>query len=123
MNGRHWNADGTSIYEWATLTHTKIMNFNLKSFFYMYFMDTNIIVVCPHCKEPILIEKLNCCIFRHGMLKHNKTQIHPHASKVLCDFYITNKLIYGCGKPFQVVQNMKPTNDEDKFEAVICDYI
>ena len=25
------------------------------------------IVVCPHCKESILIEKLNCGIFRHGV--------------------------------------------------------
>ena len=29
------------------------------------------IVECPHCKNPVLIEKLNCCIFRHGILKHN----------------------------------------------------
>ena len=27
---------------------------------------TNIVVECPHCKEPVLIEKINCCIFRHA---------------------------------------------------------
>ena len=117
MNGRHWNAYGAGVYEWTPLPHTKIMNFNLKSFFYMYFMDTNIIVVCPHCKEPILIEKLNCCVFRHGMLKHNNTQIHPHASKVLCDFYITNKLIYGCGKPFQIIKI------DEEWKIIMCEYI
>ena len=57
---------------------------------------------CPHCKEPILIEKLNCCIFRHGVLKNNEKQIEPHASKDLCDYYVKNDLIYGCGKEFKI---------------------
>ena len=26
------------------------------------------IVECPHCNEPIIIEKLNCGIFRHGII-------------------------------------------------------
>lgn len=86
-------------------------------------MDGNMVVICPHCKEAILIEKLNCGIFRHGILKHSHEQIHAHASKALCDFYISNKLIYGCGKPFQVIVNPRPTNDDDKFVAIICDYI
>jgi hypothetical protein len=31
-------------------------------------INENIIVICPTCKEPVLIEKLNCCIFRHAIL-------------------------------------------------------
>ncbi len=84
---------------------------------------TNLVVECPHCKELILIEKLNCCIFRHGVLKINGKQIDPHAPKDLCDFYIKKQLILGCGKPFQVIQNNNSKNQDDKFIAIICDYI
>jgi hypothetical protein len=83
----------------------------------------NLVVECPHCKEPVLIEKLNCCIFRHGVLKNNEKQIEPHASKDLCDYYVKNDLIYGCGKPFKVILNEISKNDDDKLIAVICDYI
>lgn len=83
----------------------------------------NIVVECPHCKEPILIEKLNCCIFRHGALKNNQKQIEPHASKELCDYYVENQLIIGCGKPFKVILNENSKSDDDKLIAVVCDYI
>ena len=83
----------------------------------------NLVVECPHCKEPILIEQLNCCIFRHGVLKNNEKQIEPHASKELCDYYVKNELIIGCGKPFKVILNENSKNDDDKFIAIICDYI
>jgi hypothetical protein len=75
-------------------------------------MNVDIIVKCPHCEEEILIQELNCCIFRHGVLK-NGTQIDPHASKELCEHYINNNLIYGCGKPFIIKDNT----------AFKCDYI
>lgn len=84
---------------------------------------TNLIVQCPHCKHHILIEKLNCCIFRHGVLKINGKQIDSHAPKNLCDYYIKKDLILGCGKPFQVIPNTYSNNDDDKFIAIICDYI
>jgi hypothetical protein len=76
----------------------------------------NIIVNCPHCNVPILIEQLNCRIFRHGILKSNNTQINPHASKEECDYYINNNLILGCGKPFRILEN-------NEFKTVICEYI
>ena len=76
----------------------------------------NIIVNCPNCNNPDLIEQLNCRIFRHGILKSNNTQINPHASKEECEYYINNDLIHGCGKPFRVLEN----ND---FKTVICEYI
>jgi hypothetical protein len=80
-------------------------------------IDQDIIVFCPHCKEPILIEKLNCCIFRHGTMRSNGQQINPHAIKELCDYYVEKNMINGCGKPFQIIKN------NNEFVAIICDYI
>jgi hypothetical protein len=84
---------------------------------------TNLVVQCPHCQYPILIEELNCRIFRHGVFKINGNQINPHAPKDLCDFYLKNGLILGCGKPFQIIQNQHSKNSDDTFIAIICDYI
>jgi len=77
-----------------------------------------LIITCPHCQTPIAVDALNCCIFRHGVLKTNGKQIDPHASKELCDFYVEKGMIYGCGKPFQIIQNA-----DGEYAAVICDYI
>ncbi len=78
--------------------------------------ETNIVVVCPHCSEHILIEQLNCCIFRHGVLKETGAQMDPHANKEVCEYYKANDKIYGCGKPFKVVFMMS-------YIAIGCDYI
>jgi RNA-binding protein YhbY len=75
------------------------------------------VVICPHCKESIIIEEINCAIFRHAVLKINNQQINPHSSKDICDDLIEKKLIYGCGKPFQLIKK------DNKYEAIICDYI
>lgn len=75
------------------------------------------ILKCPHCEEYIIIEKLNCGIFRHGVIKTNGKQINPHESKQMCDDLFKKKLIYGCGKPFKIIQN------GEKLEIKICDYI
>lgn len=83
----------------------------------------NIIVECPHCKVQILIEQLNCCIFRHAIFKNNGKQIDPHTNKNLCDIYIQQNLIYGCGKPFKIIENISVTTKCDKFIAIACDYI
>jgi hypothetical protein len=74
-------------------------------------------VQCPHCNGTIIIEELNCRIFRHAVLKENGNQINPHAPKEECENYIEKDMIYGCGKPFIVV------NKDDKYIAEICDYI
>ena len=66
---------------------------------------SDFIVFCPHCFMYVLIEKLNCAIFCHGILKSNGKQIDPHSSKELCEFYVEKDLIYGCGKPFQITTN------------------
>jgi len=59
----------------------------------------------PHCDEHILIEKINCAIFRHAVIKTNGNQLNPHSNKTICDNLILNNAIYGCGKPFKVIKN------------------
>jgi len=71
-------------------------------------------VDCPHCGTTIEIEALNCRIFRCGVYKADKNKsVAPHASKAICDELKEKDLIYGCGKPFRIIDN----------KAVICDYI
>lgn len=69
------------------------------------------VVVCPHCQEYIVIQELNCGIFRHGVIKTTGQQLPSHASKEECEAY--QDLIYGCGKPFEI-RNQKIRK---------CDYI
>jgi len=73
--------------------------------------------ICPHCGGSIHIEQLNCGIFRHGVIKSSGQQIPPHASKEICDEFYSKKLIYGCGRPFQIV------NRNGSFVSEKCDYI
>jgi hypothetical protein len=70
---------------------------------------------CPHCLIGIEVMKnqLNCKIFRCGVFKNNNQPIPPHSSKIICDELYKNNLIYGCGKPFRVVDNY----------VEVCDYI
>ena len=75
--------------------------------------------LCPHCDTPIIVYKkdLNCHIFRHGIFKHSYKQIDPHLKKEICDELFQKELIYGCGKPFKIIN----INNEYKIEK--CDYI
>jgi hypothetical protein len=77
-----------------------------------------IVVVCPHCDKPVIIEQLNCRIFRHAILTSNNTQINPHASKEECEYFIKNNLIVGCGKPFKVIEN-----SDGAYQAIDCEYV
>jgi len=79
--------------------------------------NCNIISVCPHCKDYVLIEQLNCKIFRHGSIKLTGQQIPPHSNKQICDYLYKNNLIYGCGKPFEIIIN------NNSLETRVCDYI
>jgi hypothetical protein len=76
--------------------------------------NVNLIINCPHCHEIIIIEQMNCRIFRHGIFKNTLQQINPHSTKIECDNYVNLKLIFGCGKPFMI------DNDNN---VIICDYI
>jgi len=75
------------------------------------------ILTCPHCGDFIIIMKINCGIFRHGVLIKNGKQIDPHSTKDTCNYYVREKKIYGCGKPFRII------SINDKFYTEICDYI
>jgi len=79
-------------------------------------MDNNIII-CPHCKDYIIITKINCGIFRHGIFKQTGKQIHPHLDKITCEQLFDNNMIYGCGKPFKIITN------NGVLVSIVCDYI
>jgi len=74
-------------------------------------------VICPHCKLYVMIQEINCAIFRHGVMKKNNNQMNPHLSKEECDRYVKEDLIIGCGKPFRLIL------EKDEYIAEICDYI
>ena len=82
-------------------------------------MPKEIYVMCPHCSFPILIMKkeINCAIFRHGVFKSNGKQMDPHTSQKVCAELKRCNLIYGCGKPFQLIRPCR------KYYAIACDYI
>jgi len=71
---------------------------------------------CPHCDLFLVVyhSELNCRIFRHGVYKHDMSQVNPHLDKVSCDKLREEDKIYGCGKPFRV-------NSLNQIE--ICGYI
>jgi hypothetical protein len=78
---------------------------------------------CPNCNDLIIIKKVNCGIFRHGVLKKNNKQIPPHAKKDFCDKLVKDDLIYGCGQPFQIIKDKTDPKNIQKMKVVICDYI
>jgi hypothetical protein len=71
-------------------------------------------VFCPHCQGQVLIEQVNCRIFRHAVYKETGEPINPHATQEECNRLIVEQLIYGCAGPFRL-------NDQDVPE--ICGYI
>ena len=77
-----------------------------------------IVIECPHCKDHIVVnlKELNCKIFRHGTYKNSYKQIDPHLDKENCDKLFNNSEIYGCGKPFELIE------ENNTFLAIICDY-
>jgi hypothetical protein len=79
---------------------------------------TELIVKCPWCKVYIIIEAINCAIFRCGILKKTGQQIPPHETRDECVRLKTEDLIYGCGGPFRLMYNT-----EGEYEAVICEFI
>lgn len=54
-----------------------------------------------------------------GIMKSNKQQVNPHASKEECDVLIEKNLVYGCCKPFRIYRG----NSGDYEYVDVCDYI
>jgi hypothetical protein len=65
----------------------------------------------------IEVVELNCKIFRCGIYKENGEQINPHLPKNECERLVNTGEIYGCGKPFQII------NENPPYLVVKCDYI
>jgi len=76
------------------------------------------IVICPNCDELVMIQELNCCIFRHAILIETEEQIDPHSSKEVCEELVKSGKIYGCGKPFKIV-----VLEDGQWEIQKCDFI
>lgn len=82
------------------------------------------VFICLHCQEPFVISHVdfNCRILRHGVYKHNMQPIPPHASKEECDAFVRDGLIFGCGRPLQIIH--KKTGEYiPTYEVIICEYI
>lgn len=62
----------------------------------------NLIINCPNCNEKIIIAKINCGKFRHGIYKKTNKQINPHMNDKQCKKLILQKKIFGCGVFFDL---------------------
>lgn len=64
-----------------------------------------IIFKCPYCDTYIEVCKneINCNIFRHGAWKNNGIGIPPHSSEININKWLIDDMIYGCGKPFKLI--------------------
>jgi hypothetical protein len=89
---------------------TKIITDNINNIY---------IFKCPNCFDyiQVLQTELNCRIFRHAYYKKTLEQVNPHLSKDECDKLIKEDEIYGCCKPFKII------NEGENLYAEICDYI
>jgi hypothetical protein len=69
---------------------------------------------CPYldCNIAIEIVEVNCAIFRCGVYK-NGQQIDPHLPQEECEKLKNQDKIWGCGRPFKLVNSL----------LVICEYI
>lgn len=76
---------------------------------------TDRIINCPYCNELLLIGKINCGIFRHGVIKSTGKHMNPHATRKTCDKLMKKKLIYGCGNQFKIII------DNDNINIILCD--
>lgn len=72
---------------------------------------------CPHCSQlvQVLLQQINCKIFRHAVYKQNMVQVNPHMREEDCKKL--GDTVYGCTKPFQLVVM------GDSFVVEKCEYI
>ena len=76
------------------------------------------IITCPHCQEKVLIEQVNCGIFRHAVFKSSGDQVPPHLPENECLKLIEADAVVGCCKPFRLL-----LRENGVYEAVQCGYI
>ena len=85
--------------------------------------EVHIIIKCPHCEEFVLIEKINCGIFRHGIIINTGNQMNPHETQQKCEELKNKNLIYGCGNPFRIKMKINENQNEKIYFSEICEYI
>jgi len=103
--------------KWQESWYRKLIVHRLKNYSH-YHIAMNIIVECPHCSGTVIIEQINCSIFRHGVYISNGSQMNPHECKEVCDNLASTNQIYGCGKPFKLTKN-----EDGMYLARYCEYI
>ena len=77
----------------------------------------NIMVNCPHCGNLILIleNEIKNKKFIHNLYKKNNlTNLQFLKNK--CDVSYFKKLMYGCGEPYEII------NEEKVYKALKCDF-
>ncbi len=69
--------------------------------------DDALTFFCPHCDMliQVLNSETNCLIFRHGIIIENQQQMNPHTPENECDILVKEKKIFGCGRPFKIINN------------------
>lgn len=81
--------------------------------------DKSLQLACPHCEGifNVFDNEIRCRIFRHGVHKKLLLPMNPHASKEECDRLVEEGIIFGCGKPFEMIKD-----DNGSWKAVVCEY-
>jgi hypothetical protein len=80
--------------------------------------ECELVFKCPHCREFLLVEQINCAIFRHGVYKTTGKPIDPHSPQPVCESLVAQNAIYGCGKPFQLIKR-----EDGQYSIRCCGYI
>jgi len=80
--------------------------------------DSSFQLTCPNCGGYFIVypNQINCRIFRHGVYKHNREPMNPHASKSECDNLLLLDNIYGCAGPFEMIYA------DGVWKTAICGY-
>ena len=86
-------------------------------------VDSNgdkLIFQCPNCLDFVIVFKsdLNCKIFRHAVYKNNHQQINPHTPEPVCKQLFSLGKVFGCAKPFKIIQI-----SDNTYEVQSCEYI
>ena len=58
---------------------------------------------CPHCHIMCQVPRseIRCTVFRHAVFKKNMEFVPPHASRKICEEWISKDEVWGCAKPFK----------------------
>ncbi len=74
---------------------------------------------CPHCNKELDFDPIECGTAIHGYLeKENYKQIDPHASRAVCEKYIRENAVAGCGKRILIIKS----KETGKFIVKPVDY-